>query len=444
MGAISLIPLIILLALVIITKRVIPSMIIAVAVTFIISDGTDFMLGFIDGWYEVLAVGAYPWLLIVLPLFGAFIQVLIKSGGTHGFRTMAERYIKSEKSSLVFTWILGVILCIDDYINDLAIGPTVRTITDEHKIPREGIGFIVIAMGVPVTALVPISAMSSYTYSIMVEEGVSAADSNMITEMLKVIPFLFYPFAIIIVALLFAGGILPKMFGMKKAFARAEKGELDLHINQGEEEEQEEGKIIDFLIPVIVLVGVMIWVAELIVAVLAALVVAFFMYIPRKRMTIDKFFEEFLAGLCSMVETLLVIGLAFIMVYGLTNMGFDVFVIETVTPYLSGSMIPALVFAVALIIVYLGIDYWAVILLLGPIAVPLAEQFAVSPYFAMAAVVAGSIGGATMCMYGEQMLMCSQSVQKNSVQLGIAVLPYTVIAAILAFIAYAVVGVAIY
>ncbi len=62
----------------------------------------------------------------------------------------------------------------------------------------------------------------------------------------------------------------------------------------------------------------------------------------------------------------------------------------------------------------------------------------------MAAVVAGSIGGATMCMYGEQMLMCSQSVQKTSVQLGIAVFPYTVIAAILAFIAYLVVGFVVY
>ncbi len=444
MGIISLIPLLVLLVLVIVTKRVIPSMIIAVAITFIISDGTNFMFGFIDGWYEILYVGAYPWLVIVLPLFGALIQVLIRSGGTHGFRTMAERYIKSKKSSLVFTWILGVILCIDDYINDLAIGPTVRTITDEQKVPREGIGFIIIAMGVPVTALVPISAMSSYTYGIMLDEGVSAADSNMIAEILKVIPFLFYPFAIILVALLFSLGILPKMFGMKKAFEKAEAGELELHTGQHEEEEQEAGKIIDFLVPVLVLIGVMIWVAELIVAVCAALLVAFLMYIPRKRMSVDTFFEEFITGLCSMVETLVVIGLAFIMVFGLTNMGFDVFVIETVTPYLTGSMIPALVFAVALIIVYLGIDYWAVILLLGPIAVPLAEQFGVSSYFAMAAVVAGSIGGATMCMYGEQMLMCSQSVQKTSVQLGIAVFPYTVIAAILAFLAYVVVGFVVY
>lgn len=437
MGIVTIIPLILLLALVVATKRVLPSLIIALILVFVLKDGLGFLTGFTDTFYEVFAEGTYPWVMLMLCLFGALIQLLIKSGGTAGFRKLALRYIKSERSSVVFTWVLGLILCIDDYINDLAIGPSVRTITDKYNVPREGIGFIIISMGVPICALLPVTAMAVFVFGVMQETGVSAEGSNMVLEVLKVVPYLFYPMLIILIALLFAIGIMPKIGPIKRLF---EESKITKMAEEKAETEETEGSLLDFILPVLTVIGIMLATNDLVVSVIVALMVSFVLYIFRKRMAIDEYFENFIEGVLSMIEILIVILLTFIFVSGLDAIGLNDYVIGTVTPYLNGGAIPVLAFIVVAILAYLGVDYWAVMLLMGPIVIPLAETFGVNPYLAMAAVVSGAVCGGTTCFFGEQMLMCSQSVEKKSVELAVCVLPYGIIAFLLSAILYGILG----
>ena len=100
------------------------------------------------------------WGLVQTPIL-EYTFVAINSGGTRGFKRLAERLIHSQKSSLIFTWVLGLILFIDDYINNLGIGPTIRDITDKHKVPRESLGFVICCMGTPICAIVPLTAFGS-------------------------------------------------------------------------------------------------------------------------------------------------------------------------------------------------------------------------------------------------------------------------------------------
>ena len=149
-GILTVVPLILMVVLVMTTKRVLESMILPLLMVFIMKDGTGFIFGFIDSFYAVMEEGTFPWIMFCIGLFGSLIALLLASGAIDGFKRLAIRYIKSERSSLIFTWILGIILCIDDYINDLAIGPSVRKITDTQGVPREGIGIIILSLGVPI------------------------------------------------------------------------------------------------------------------------------------------------------------------------------------------------------------------------------------------------------------------------------------------------------
>ncbi len=118
LGFWTIVPLILMVVLVITTKRVLESMIIPIIMVFVLKEGSGFIVGFTDSFYAVMEEGTFPWILLMLTLFGGLIQLLLESGGIDGFRKLALKYIKSERSSMVFTWILGLILCIDDYIND--------------------------------------------------------------------------------------------------------------------------------------------------------------------------------------------------------------------------------------------------------------------------------------------------------------------------------------
>ena len=440
LGFLTIVPLILMVVSVIVTKRVLESMIIPIILVFVLKDGGGFIMGFVDSFYDVMAEGTFPWILLMLALFGALIQLLLESGGIDGFRRLALKYIKSEKSSLVFTWILGVILCIDDYINDLAIGPAVRSVTDSHKVPREAVGTVVISMGVPICALLPVTAMAVFVFGIMQESGISASDSNMLTEYMKVVPLLVYPMLIVLVAFLLAVGILPKIGPLRRLSKemQEESGLAEEH-----QEFDEQGKLLDFIIPVVVLVGVMLYTNDLVVAVLIAIAVCFALYIPRKKMKFDDFFKNFLEGIHSMIDILVILLLIFIFVNGLTSIGLSEYVVGTTAPFLTGGVIPVLTFIVVALLAFGGVDYWAVILLMAPIAVPLAVNFDVNPYLTIAAAVSGAVCGGTSCFFGEQMLMCSHAVEKKPTELAVANLPYSIIAFVGSIIIYTILGFAL-
>ena len=433
----TIVPLILMVVLVIVTKRVFESMIIPIILVFVLKDGTGFIGGFVDSFYEVMAEGTFPWILMMLTLFGALIQLLLESGGIDGFRRLALRYIKAERSSLVFTWILGLILCIDDYINDLAIGPSVRSITDRYKVPREAVGTVVISMGVPICSLLPVTAMAVFVFGIMKDSGISGENAGMLTEYMKVVPFLVYPMLIVLVAFLLAVGILPKIGPLRKLSKQMQE---ETEIAEEHQQFDEKGQLLDFIIPVLVLVGVMLYTNDLVVAVLIAIAVCFALYIPRKKMKFDDFFKNFFEGVHSMIDILVILLMVFIFVNGLTGIGLSEYVIETTTPFLAGGAIPVLTFIVVARLAFGGVDYWAVILLMAPITIPLAVNFDVNVYLTMAAAVSGAVCGGTSCFFGEQMLMCSQAVEKKPTELAVANLPYSIIAFVGTAVIYAILG----
>ena len=436
-GFITVLPLLLMLVLVITTKRIFESMIIPIIIVFILKDGSNFVFGFIDSIYAVLADETYPWILLMLTLFGAFIALLINSGGTRGFKKLAEKSINSQRSSLIFTWFLGLILFIDDYINNLGIGPTIRDITDKYKVPREGLGFIICSMGTPICSIVPLTAFAVFVFGIMQDFGISADGSNLLTEYAKLIPFMFYPMLIVLIALLLVLGIMPKVGPMKRAFRELDAGDDSLAAGssltpektqgdvQQEAGEEREGSMVDFILPVAVVLSVMLYTSDLVFSVLLGLASCFVLYISRKKMTISEYFASFFEGINDMIYILIIILMTFIFVRGLNDLGFSDYVVATVSPYLAGGMIPALAFATVGIIAFLGVDYWAVMLLIAPIALPLSAQFDINLYMTMAAIASGSIFGGTACLFSEQILMCSQSVERPAVKVALCGLPYS-------------------
>lgn len=440
LGFLSVLPIILLVVLVLLTKKVFESLLISVCFVFILKDGLGFIQGIVDSIYTVFAGETYPWILLMLTLFGAIVTLLLESHGVDSFRKIALKYIKSQKSSLVFTWILGLLLCIDDYINNLVIGPSVRSITDQYKVPRESIGFIVLAMGIPICAMMPFSAMAVFVFGVMKDAGISAPDSNILTEYLKVIRFLVYPVLIVVMALLVATGIVPKIGPLKKLYQNVEDIQSS---NTDAEEDASDGKLIDFVLPVLTIVAVMLITNDLVVSVVIALAVCFALYIPRKKMTIEEYFKNVFEGIHSMVEILAILLLVFTFVAGLEEIGFSEYVISVASPILVGGVIPMLSFIIVSLLVFGGVDYWAVILLMTPITVPMAETFGVNQYLTMAAVVSGAICGGTSCYFGEQMLMCSQAVEKNSVDLATVAFPYAAICFALSAVIYGVLGFAL-
>ncbi len=451
-GILSILPLIIMLALVIWTKRIFESVLVAIGTALIIQYGfsVDVIYAFEEKLYGMLASETYPWILIILILFGALINLLVESGGTLSFAKYAERVIKSEKSSLIVTWVLGILIFVDDYLNNLTIGAAMRGITDKHKVPREMTAMAINATGAPVCVLLPFSTWAAFIYGLLLEIGV--AEGGLITEYTKLIPFIFFAIVMVGMVPLMALGIIPKFGPLKKAYKRVEEtGSTvpeDLNDTIGAElaatqeriTEKGEPKLYEFLIPILAVIVLVITTEEIMYGLFLALALCFILYIPTRRMKVAEFFDNFFEGAKDMLFIATFVMMAFIFVEVVEELGLSKYVISTVEPYLNGAFLPVLAFIIVAILAFFGIDFWGIMILMFPIVAPLAEASGVNVYLSLGGVVSGAVFGGMACFFSEQMLMSSASCQIRPTDQAICLFPYAIVACAATAVLYLVFG----
>ncbi|MDT9047056.1 hypothetical protein RSW36_28465, partial [Escherichia coli] len=76
------------------------------------------------------------WLILVCGSFGALIALLVRTGGALAFGRSALKLAKGRRSSLLMTFVLGVVIFVDDYLNALTVGETMKRVTDRFRISR--------------------------------------------------------------------------------------------------------------------------------------------------------------------------------------------------------------------------------------------------------------------------------------------------------------------
>lgn len=77
-------------------------------------------------------------------MLGIIVTLMTKSGGSQAYGKWAKKKMKSSKQSLFSTFILGIVIFVDDYFNCLTVGSVMREITDEFKVSRAMLAILLI------------------------------------------------------------------------------------------------------------------------------------------------------------------------------------------------------------------------------------------------------------------------------------------------------------
>ena len=96
-----------------------------------------------------------------------------EAGGALGFSKLAEKILNGRKSAMLGTWILGIVVCVDDYLNSLAVGAAVRKVTDREKVSREMIAYIVNSTGVTVCTIIPFSSWAAFMHKFSLQSNLN-------------------------------------------------------------------------------------------------------------------------------------------------------------------------------------------------------------------------------------------------------------------------------
>ena len=462
----ALVPPLLAIVLAFVTKEVYSSLFLGVAVGALLYGGFHPWESFVS-FFDIMKNSMNLNILIFDVLLGMIIVLMAISGGSAAYGKWAGERIKSKKSALLATTGLGILIFVDDYFNCLTVGSVMRPVTDRYKVSRAKLAYIIDATAAPVCIIAPISSWAAAVNSYVPEDaGISGFQL-----FLRTIPYNLY--AILTLVMVLYMTITAFDFGlMKKHEENAAKG--DLFTSGGEEFEQvaqEEvnpnGKVMDLILPVAVLIisaiGAMIYTGylggatnlitafsgcdaetSLIFATMVTILFMLFLYLPRKVVTFKGFMDSLAEGFKLMVPAVTILIFAWSLKGVGDALGLADFVGHVVGDNASASIfIPAVLFIAAVFLSFSTGTSWGTFAILVPIATALfsggadLEMMIVS----VSAVLAGAVCGDHISPISDTTVMSSAGAQSNHINHVSTQMQYALVVMIVSLIGYLLAGI---
>ena len=368
----SLLPPVVAIALALITKEVYSSLFIGIIVGFLLQADFHPVNAFNLFITELGGnIGGNAGILIFLVILGTMVALMIRAGGSKAYGDWAVAHIKTKSGALWATFILAIVLGVDDYFNNLTTGNVMRPVTDSHKISRAKLAYMCDATAAPVCIMMPVSSWAAAVTGVINNEELG------FQIFLRAIPYNYY--AVLTMVFIIVMTALNVDYGpMKTHEDNAAKGDLYTTAERpfaGAEEMKfnPNGKVIDLIIPVIILiigcVGGLIYAGYLnggttLLEMFAntdaffglpfgsgiALIINFIYFIIRRSMKFTELMDCLPEGFKQMVPAILILCFAWtiggVTRYGLGAPEFVAGIVENIGPGLH-NMLPAIVFLIA-------------------------------------------------------------------------------------------------
>ncbi len=463
----SLLPPIIAIVLALITKEVYSSLFVGILAGALLS--TDFkpvmaMDNLLNEGF-IAAVSGTAGIFIFLVLLGVLVALINKSGGSAAFGAWAEKNIKSRVGASIATFILGVLIFIDDYFNCLTVGSVMRPVTDANKISRAKLAYLIDATAAPVCMIAPISSWAAAVASY-------APEGQGLALFIKAIPYNFY--SLLTFVFIIAITLMKFDYGpMKLHEMNARKGDLFTTGTEtvaiAEEKGSAKGKVIDLVLPVLVLIGVCV-VALIYVGgffgvdiwggtenagnfigafgntdatvglpwgAIIVLVLTIIYMVARRVVTFKEAMECIPKGFNAMVPAILILTMATSLKNMTGLLGSDAFV-EAMMANAAwlNNFLPAIIFVVACVLAFATGTSWGTFGILIPIVTGIFPEGNELLIIGMSACLAGAVCGDHCSPISDTTIMSSAGAQCNHINHVSTQIPYAITVAVISFVTY--------
>ena len=410
-------------------------------------------------------------ILMFLVILGTMVALMIRAGGSKAYGDWAVSHIKTKSGALWSTFILAIVLGVDDYFNNLTTGNVMRPVADGHHISRAKLSYMCDATAAPVCIMMPVSSWAAAVTGVIGNEEVG------FQIFLRAIPFNYY--AILTLVFIIVMTCLNIDYGpMRTHELNAAKGDLYTtperpFENAAEMKFNPDGKVIDLVIPVIILiigcVSSMIYVGfqngghDLITAFantsafdalplgsLIALIINMIYFMVRRSMKFTELMDCLPEGFKQMVPAILILCLAWTIGDVTKALGAPEFVADLVSKFGPGlkNFLPAVVFLIAAFLGFATGTSWGTFSILLPIVIPVfsggtpAVDLTVGDLnnnllmISIAATLGGAVMGDHCSPISDTTIMASSGAQCYHLNHVATQLPYAVTVAVVAFVNY--------
>ena len=457
----SLLPPIVAIGLALITKEVYSSLFIGIVtggVVYAIASSKGFPGVFNtivqNGLVANLADADNVGILLFLVVLGIIVVLMNKAGGSRAYGEWAAKHIKTRAGASLSTFVLGVLIFVDDYFNCLTVGSVMRPVTDKHKVSRAKLAYLIDATAAPVCIIAPISSWAAAVSGTV--KGV-----NGIQLFIRTIPYNLY--ALLTLAMVVFIALSDIDYGpMKVHEDNAKNGDLfttkSTVYPEDAKPEHTRGKVIDLLLPVVVLIVMcvlgMLYTGGLFSGVgfvdafadcnacyglalgsIGALIIIVIYYLIRRVLTFGQCMEAVPAGFKQMVPAILILTFAWTLKTITSSLEAGAFVSDLVKSATAVKiLLPAILFVVALGLSFATGTSWGTFGILIPIitevfkddlaSVTTSGAIPASVIICISACLAGAVCGDHCSPISDTTIMASTGAQCDHVNHVSTQLPY--------------------
>ena len=469
----ALLPPVIAITLALITKEAYSSLFIGIVVGALFAKGCS-PIGALDMIVNdglVAAISDNAGIFLFLVLLGIIVALVNAAGGSAAFGRWASKNIKTKVGASLATFVLGILIFIDDYFNCLTVGTVMRPVTDSHRISRPKLAYLIDATAAPVCMIAPISSWAAAVSS--TAEGLDTGISG-IQLFIKAIPYNLYS----LLTFVFIIGLSMMQFdyGPMKDFERLarETGELGALESEEDEKINPKGRVIDLLLPVAVLIvcctvgmiyvggffGVDAWggtdcAGDFIGAFgntdafiglpwggIIALLFTVIYLLFRRVITFKDAMDCIPKGFNAMISPILILTLAVSLKATITSLGASVYVHDLMEGAASAlySMLPAVIFLVACVLAFASGTSWGTFGILIPIVTAIFPASSELLIIGISACCAGAVMGDHCSPISDTSIMASAGAQCNHLDHVATQLPYVLTVACVCVVGFIVAG----
>ncbi len=461
----ALLPPLIAIGLALITKEVYSSLFIGILSGGILYSNFSFT-GTLDAVINdglISAVSGTAGIFIFLVELGIIVALINRAGGSAAFGNWAKTHIKSRTGALLATFVLGVLIFVDDYFNCLTVGSVMRPVTDSKRISRAKLAYIIDATAAPICMIAPISSWAAAVAG-YAEEGQG------LKLFIKAIPYNFYSlltivFVIAIILMKFDYGSMRihelNAIENNDLYTSGDRNEAALD----EISASSKNKLIDLILPVVILivscvfglvyVGGIFDGANIIDAFadtdatvglpwggLVALVLIIVYMLIRRVITFKESMECVPQGFIAMVPAILILSFATALKNMTSVLGAKYFVGDLMSGQAEalGSFLPAIIFLVACVLAFATGTSWGTFGILIPIVTAIFEPGSTLLIIGMSACLAGAVCGDHCSPISDTTIMSSAGGQCNHLNHVSTQIPYAVTVAAISFVMFVIAG----
>ena len=461
----SVLPPIIAIVLALITKEVYSSLFIGIVSGVLLYANfnplTAFNAMFTEGFIASLSDSWNVGILIFLVVLGAIVSLMNKAGGSAAYGQWAAQRIRSRKGAILATFGLGILIFVDDYFNCLTVGNVMRPITDKQKISRAKLAYLIDATAAPICMIAPISSWAAAVTGVV--EGYDGLEL-----FIRAIPYNLY--SLLSIAMIIIITLLGIEYGPMKKHEENAILYGDLYTTpdrpfEGQDVDKPagKGKVIDLVIPVVLLIifcilgmvytGGILEGANIVesfansdaslglsLGSCLALIIIIIYLMARKVLSFNECMECFPEGFKAMVPAILILTFAWTL-SGITGL---LGVKEYVSAIFKGAtglkiMLPAIVFVVAVGMSFSTGTSWGTFGILLPIvvAVDLNPELLI---ISVSACLAGAVCGDHCSPISDTTIMSSTGAMCNHINHVTTQLPYAMTVAAVSLVGYIIAG----